>query len=197
MSVQVWPTMAKQRRNRERATELMSTLDELVPAVYPYRAFTSTNGEESSLRKRSRNKTLEDVISCVSRAMAHAEREVKSHSPRHDSPLHYGAMHACPRALVSQGPPPPVPKSRIMGGGAQGPPPPRDRIPRTMRSPASSSTPTSTWRTSSRPSTPASASRYSKTMERCRPITLFCNTLRDLPSVLFTHRTQSPRPPWC
>ena len=68
--------MAKQRRNRERATELMTSLDELVPAVYPYRAFTSTDGVESSLRKRSRNKTLEDVIAAVIKVKAHQEQEV-------------------------------------------------------------------------------------------------------------------------
>jgi hypothetical protein len=73
--------MAKQRRNRERATELMSILDELVPAVYPYRAFTSSNSEESSLRKRSRNKTLEDVIAAVNKVLAQAEREVMHQQP--------------------------------------------------------------------------------------------------------------------
>jgi len=74
--------MAKQRRNRERATELMSILDELVPAVYPYRAFTSSNSEESSLRKRSRNKTLEDVIASVNKVLAQAEREVMQQQPQ-------------------------------------------------------------------------------------------------------------------
>jgi hypothetical protein len=29
--------MAKQRRNREKATELITVLDDLVPAKYPYR----------------------------------------------------------------------------------------------------------------------------------------------------------------
>lgn len=61
---------AKQRKNRERATELMKLLDELVPAMYPYRAFTSTGNEGNSLRKRSRNRTLEDVINAVAKAKA-------------------------------------------------------------------------------------------------------------------------------
>ena len=34
--------MAKQRRNREKATELITLLDDIVPAKYPYR-YEQTN----------------------------------------------------------------------------------------------------------------------------------------------------------
>uniref|UniRef100_A0A7S0HBJ9 Uncharacterized protein n=1 Tax=Hanusia phi TaxID=3032 RepID=A0A7S0HBJ9_9CRYP len=62
--------MAKQRRNRERATELITVLDGMVPAKYPYRAFSlPASGAELSLQKRSRNMTLEDVIDAVRAAV--------------------------------------------------------------------------------------------------------------------------------
>lgn len=62
--------MAKQRRNREKATELITVLDGLVPAKYPYRAFSLCKDDtDSSLRKRSRNRTLEDVIDAVRSAV--------------------------------------------------------------------------------------------------------------------------------
>ena len=61
---------AKQRRNRKRATELITVLDGMVPAKYPYRAFSKPAvGPELSLQKRSRNMTLEDVIDLVRQAL--------------------------------------------------------------------------------------------------------------------------------
>eukprot|EP00277_Geminigera_cryophila_P006159 CAMPEP_0179416854 /NCGR_PEP_ID=MMETSP0799-20121207/7028_1 /TAXON_ID=46947 /ORGANISM="Geminigera cryophila, Strain CCMP2564" /LENGTH=250 /DNA_ID=CAMNT_0021189769 /DNA_START=153 /DNA_END=902 /DNA_ORIENTATION=+ len=64
------PPMAKQRRNRERATELITVLDGMVAAKYPYRAFSKAAvGAELSLQKRSRNMTLEDVIDSVRNAL--------------------------------------------------------------------------------------------------------------------------------
>ena len=64
------PTTAKQRRNRDRATDLITQLDALVPARYPYRAFSKAASEsELSLQKRSRNMTLEDVLDAVRGAL--------------------------------------------------------------------------------------------------------------------------------
>ena len=59
--------MAKQRRNRERATELMTLLEELVPPNHPFRK--KEDGRERDMPKRSRNKVLEDTIAAVSKAV--------------------------------------------------------------------------------------------------------------------------------
>jgi hypothetical protein len=69
------PPVVKQRRNRERATELITVLDSMVPAKYPYRAFSKPAvGAEMSLQRRSRNMTLEDVIDTVRRALGKDSR---------------------------------------------------------------------------------------------------------------------------
>eukprot|EP00291_Cryptomonas_curvata_P026881 CAMPEP_0172174462 /NCGR_PEP_ID=MMETSP1050-20130122/13678_1 /TAXON_ID=233186 /ORGANISM="Cryptomonas curvata, Strain CCAP979/52" /LENGTH=170 /DNA_ID=CAMNT_0012846441 /DNA_START=270 /DNA_END=778 /DNA_ORIENTATION=+ len=64
----------KQRRNREKATELITVLDDIVPAKYPYRSFSAPSSDaDSTLKKRSRNKTLEDVIDAVRAEIAKAD----------------------------------------------------------------------------------------------------------------------------
>lgn len=75
------PPVAKHRRNRERATELITVLDGMVPAKYPYRAFSKpAEGAELSLQKRSRNMTLEDVIDAVRKALGKDSRSYKNRS---------------------------------------------------------------------------------------------------------------------
>jgi len=61
--------MAKQRRNRERATELMTLLEELVPPNNPFRSKDPGSSSMQELPKRSRNKVLEDTIAAVSKAV--------------------------------------------------------------------------------------------------------------------------------
>ena len=74
------PPVAKQRRNRERATELITVLDGMVPAKYPYRAFSKQAvGAELSLQKRSRNMTLEDVIDAVRNALGKGSSKAHKH----------------------------------------------------------------------------------------------------------------------
>eukprot|EP00292_Cryptomonas_paramecium_P019129 CAMPEP_0113714082 /NCGR_PEP_ID=MMETSP0038_2-20120614/32386_1 /TAXON_ID=2898 /ORGANISM="Cryptomonas paramecium" /LENGTH=111 /DNA_ID=CAMNT_0000640953 /DNA_START=132 /DNA_END=463 /DNA_ORIENTATION=- /assembly_acc=CAM_ASM_000170 len=73
----------KQRRNREKATELITLLDDLVPAKYPYRSFSAPASDaDSTLKKRSRNKTLEDVIDAVRAAIAKADDSAKTQAPK-------------------------------------------------------------------------------------------------------------------